>query len=808
MKKTIAILAAAFLILLVIVVFVAWRTVSSPWPKTNGDISLPGLQDEVTIIRDERGIPHIYASTPHDLFMAQGFVHAQDRFWQMEFWRRIGEGRLSEIFGDGQLKTDRFLRTLDITSAAEQSWAALDEESQAVLQAYTEGVNLYIEENQNDPPMEFKVLGLTGVTLTPEPWTPINTLTWAAMMSLDLGRNYKSELLRAQLLDRYGQAWMNELSNYPYDADRPIIVPDDVTWEHLGLDEVLAALPEDGLILGSGGGVGSNNWVVSGERTETGLPLLANDPHLGIQMPAIWYENGLHCHPFGDTCPYDVVGFSFASTPGVIIGHNRRIAWGVTNALVDVQDLYIERINPENPNQYEVNGEWRDMTIRQEKIVVAGQEEPEIITIRSTRHGPIINDVAYGPGSDWAYGWQPLALQWTAIGPNRLIQSSLGIDRATDWESFREALQYWDAPAQNFVYADVDGNIGYQMPGLIPIRARGDGTLPAPGWNDEYAWTGFIPFDELPTRFNPPEGYIITANNKIVGEDYPYFIGTEWPPGYRAQRIEELITAKDKLTRADFQRIQGDNANLLARKIIPDLAHVPLPRAEVAAIRDDLLHWDAQQGPDSAEALIFEDFYYHLFPAIFEDELEDVMEPNKRLVELIMTQPDSHWWDDVDTPAKETKNDMLARALNEAYDDLIERAGKDQDRWRWGDLHTATFRNQTLGQSGIGPIEAIFNRGPFRTGGGNDIVNATSWGGKEPAPFDVVWLPSMRMIVDMADFSRSLSINTTGQSGHPYNKHYDDQCEDWANIRYRPMFWERAQVEAHAEGVLTLTPGR
>ena len=808
MKKTIAILAAALVILLIIVAFGAWRTVSSPWPQTQGQLALPGLQNEVTVIRDQRGVPHIYATTSHDLFMAQGYVHAQDRFWQMEFWRRIGEGQLSEIFGESQLKTDRFLRTLGIVPAAERSWEAMDEESQAILQAYAEGVNAYIEENKEDLPLEFKVLGLTGVRFTPDPWTPLHTITWATMMSLDLGRNYKSELLRAQLLDRYGSSWMNELTNYPYDPDRPVIVPDSVAWDKLGLDETLAALPKEGLILGSGNGVGSNNWVVSGEHTKTGLPLLANDPHLGIQMPAIWYENGLHCQTLSKECPYDVVGFSFASTPGVIIGHNQRIAWGVTNAMVDVQDLYIERINPENPNQYEVNGQWQDMELRREEITVAGRDEPEIVTIRSTRHGPIINDIAYGPDSDWAYGWQPLALQWTAIESNRLIQSILSIDRATNWESFREALQYWDAPAQNFVYADVDGNIGYQMPGRIPIRAKGNGTLPAPGWNDEYAWTGFIPFDELPTRYNPPEGYIITANNKIVGEEYPYLIGTEWPPGYRAQRIEELITARDTLTIADFQRMQGDNANLLAREIIPDLAKVPLDRAEVVAMRDRLLQWDTQQNPESAEALIFEDFYFHLFPDIFEDEVVDAMPRNRRLVELVMSRPDSHWWDNVETPEQEKQSDILAQALNETYDDLIERAGKNPEKWRWGDFHTATFRNQTLGKSGIGAVEAIFNRGPFRTGGGNDIINATSWGGEEPAPFEVVWLPSMRMIVDMADFTRSLAINTTGQSGHPYHKHYDDQCEDWAAVRYAPMLWERAQVEAHAEGVLTLTPGR
>jgi penicillin amidase len=811
MKKIIAILAVALIILLAVAGFVAWRTVSSPWPKTNGELSLPGLQEQVTVIRDKRGIPHIYASNTHDLFMAQGYVHAQDRFWQMEFWRRIGAGRLSEIFGESQVETDRFLRTMGIVPAAERTWEAVDDETRSTLEAYAEGVNAYIDQNKDDLPMEFKVLGLTGVKFTPEPWKPLDTITWSTMMAFDLGGNYKHELRRAQLMDRYGEAWMHELMDIPYDEHHPSIVPTDVAWDKLGLETTVASLP-GGLMLGSGDGVGSNNWVVAGEHTETGMPLLANDPHLSIQMPAIWYENGLHCQPAGPDCPYDIVGFSFASVPGVIIGHNQRIAWGVTNTGPDVQDLYVERINPDNPNQYEVNGQWRDMDIHQEEIKVAGKDEPVIITVRSTRHGPIINDVAFGPGSDWAYGWQPLALQWTAIGTNRLPQSILTIDRATDWDSFREGLQYWDAPAQNFVYADMDGNIGYQMPGLIPIRAQGDGGMPVPGWNDDYAWTGFIPFDELPRSFNPEQGYLITANNRVIGPDYPYFISKEWAPGYRAQRIEELITSKDKLGVADFQKIHGDNANLLARAIIPTLAEVPLERSEVAAMRDRLTQWDVQQNKDSVETVFFETFYYHLIPAIYEDELAD-MAPHpsssaKSLIETLMSQPDSHWWDNVTTPGIETENDILAQALNEAYDDLIERVDKNPDKWRWGPLHTATFRNQTLGESGVGFVEAIFNRGPFETGGGGAIINATSWGGEEPNPFNVVWLPSMRMIVDMADLNRSLTINTTGQSGHPYNKHYIDQAEDWAAIAYQPMFWDRAQLEAQAEGTLTLTPGK
>ncbi|NOX61741.1 MAG: penicillin acylase family protein [Chloroflexi bacterium] len=808
MKKVFIVSLAALVALALIVGFWARWQVTLAWPQVDGQLQLAGLQDEVTVIRDKRGVPHIYASNAHDLFMAQGFIHAQDRFWQMEFWRRIGMGRLSELFGPASLEQDRFLRTLGLVPVAQMTFDALDADTKAALEAYAGGVNAYIEQNSDRLPLEFRVLGLTGVNFTPEPWTPINTLTWLTLMSFELGGNYRGELRRAQLMDRFGETWMRELMDIPYDQERPSIVSQDIDWRKLNLDAAISASAS--LSLASGEGIGSNNWVVSGDLTDTGAPILANDPHLSIQMPSIWYENGLHCQPVGADCPYNVVGFSFASAPGVIIGHNDAIAWGVTNVGPDVQDLYVEKLNPENPNQYLVNGEWRDIMWREELIYVAGQEEPERLIVRETRHGPIINDLAPGSASDWTYGWQPLALQWTALGVNRVAQSVLLLNQARDWESFRRALTYWDAPSQNFIYADREGNIGYQMPGLIPLRVQGDGGLPVPGWNDDYAWTGFIPFDELPRTFNPPEGYIVTANNQVVGPDYPYLISKEWAPGYRAQRIVDLIESADVLSVETMKQIQGDNANLVAGEVIPYLRDAPLERPDVAAQRDKLLAWDLQQDPDSAEAAFYEAFYYHLIPLILEDELGDLTpgygSSSKRFLVDIIDKPESHWWDDVSTPQRETRDQILAKALGAAYDDLSERLGPDPEKWRWGDLHTATFRNQTLGQSGIAPIEAIFNRGPQEVGGGNAIVNATAWGGKEPNPFEVVWLPSLRMIVDMADLSRSLAINTTGQSGHPYHPHYDDQIEMWAAVQYAPMLWRRDQVEADAEGTLILTP--
>lgn len=804
MRRALIAIVVVAIVLGVASLFVVRRQITLAWPQTNGTLQLAGLQDKVTVIRDKRGIPHIYASSAHDLFMAQGFVHAQDRFWQMEFWRRIGEGRLSELFGESQIDTDRFLRTLGVMRSAQLSQDKLDEEAVGVLEAYAQGVNAYIDQNKNRLPLEFRVLGLNGVKFTPEPWTPLNSLTWATMMAFDLGGNYESELYRAELVSRYGEAWMRELSYVPYPGDKPVIVPGGVAWNKVDSATVIPA--PKGLAIGGFDGIGSNNWVIHGSKTDTGMPLLASDMHLGIQMPSIWYEIGLHCQPVGDACPYNVVGYSFASTPTVIAGHNDRIAWGVTNVNPDVQDLYIERVNPDNPNQYEVDGQWVDMEVAQDDIKVAGKDDPVPLTIRRTRHGPILNDVAYGAESNWAYGWQPLSLQWTALEGNRILHAALHLDRARNWDEFRTALDSWDAPSQNFIFADVDGNIGYQMPGLIPIRAAGDGMMPVPGWTDDYAWTDYIPYDELPHAYNPAQGYIATANNRVIGPEYPHFLGNEWDAGYRAQRIGQMIEAKDKLDIADIEAIHGDDANLVMGELIPHLRDLRLDRPEVAKARDMLLTWDLQQDMDSPEAAFAEAFWYFLPSATLADEVADKLTRDPVFFRELVKNPSAHWWNNVYTPAVETRNDVFVQALNQAYDLMVTRQGSDLSKWRWGALHTATFENQTLGKSGIGMIERLFNRGPFETAGGGDIINATAWSTDESTLFQVQSLPSMRMIVDLSDLNRSLSTNTTGQSGHPYHKHYADQIDQWRTIGYAPMYWDRVQLEKASEGTLTLLP--
>lgn len=831
-RRILFITLAVVVILAIVAGGFAFALPRQSFPRTNGSVSLPGLDAPVEIIRDDYGIPHIYAETTHDLFFAQGYVHAQDRFWQMDFWRHIGSGRLSEMFGSGRVDTDRFLRTLGWARVAEEEWRNIDPASKAILEAYAEGVNAYLADHQGAAlSLEYAILGLITPDYQPEPWEPLHSLTWAKVMAWDLGGNMDAEIEMAILAKTYSASQIAEL--YPaYPTDHPYIVPEDnlgpeaalpaastrpALSAELGdlfsaLGQRLASLEP---VLGpSGVDIGSNNWVISGELTDSGMPLLANDPHLGIQMPSIWYEVGLHCAPLGSTCPVQVRGFSFAGAPGVVIGHNDRIAWGFTNVGPDVQDLFIEKLNPANPDQYEADGEWVDMTIVKETIQVAGGEPVEL-TVRYTRHGPVISDT-YGAFEEFTTqagialpADYAIALQWTALEPGRIFPAIWQFNTAQNWDEFRRAAQDFTAPSQNLVYADVDGNIGYQMPGNIPIRAGGDGSIPVPGWTGEYDWTGYIPFEELPYAFNPPQGYIATANNSVIAPDYPYLIGLDFDPGFRAERIVEMIEgASGSISIAAIQQMQGDNMTLNAEFVVPLLADIPMTDERLAAAIDLLAGWDYQMHMDSAPAALFAVFWKHLTLQTFADQLpaDQMMTAGGRGWEAfrrLVKQPSSVWWDDLTTPEPETMNTILVRALDAAVQELEGLQGSDPARWNWGGLHVATFRNQSLGVSGIGLIESIFNRGPYPTSGGSSIVNATGWG---LGSYEVGSVPSMRMIVDLSNLQNSLTIHTTGQSGHAYHPHYNDMVDPWRKIEYNPMHWERAAIEDAAEGTLRLTP--
>lgn len=815
----------------VLLVFSFWST-RRPFPAVSGEVEITGLDGQVEIVRDEAGIPHIYAATVHDLFLAQGYVHAQDRFWQMDTWRHIGAGRIAEMFGEDQVDTDAFLRTMGWTELAARQYTQTSELGRTALAGYTAGVNAYLaQRSPAELGFEYSVLELVNRNYTPDPWTAIDSILWGKVMAWDLRGNMNAEIERAMLLDDFTPEEVG-LFYPPYPQDHPVIVGDSaprVSGPGLNpsppsaLQTISRTLSNAGRVdqvTGGGGvGIGSNSWVIGPERTATGAPILANDPHLGIRMPSIWYQVSLHCVPKTEACPFDVTGFSFAGMPGVIIGHNDRVAWGLTNLGPDVMDLYVERLNPDNPLQYEVDGRWVDMDVRVETIEVAGGDPVDLV-VRETRHGPIISD-DYGILEDFTDNagiplpeQYAIALRWTALEENpSLIDAALSLDLAADFESFRDALRLFDVPAQNMIYADIEGNIGYQAPGKVPIRENWDGRMPVPGWNSQYEWSGYIPYDELPSSYNPSEGYIVTANNPVVDGSYPYLLTTDWNYGDRAYRIREMVVADSDVTLDEVAEMQVDTYNRHAERLLPWLLGLDMSGEDGIVVRaqEILSSWDRRNDADSAGAAVFETVWRNLLTLAFHDDLEEDMWPTggtrwSLAVAGMLPFEDLRIWDDQTTDTVESAEDILRAAFLAGVAEAEDLLGGTPDEWEWGRLHGAVFRNETLGESGVGLIESRFNRGPYPVGGGTDIVNAVGWYADEG--YEVTWVPSMRMIVDLGDLQNSRAIHTTGQSGHAYNSHYQDMIEDWASGEYLPMRWDREDIRRHSEGVLALVPER
>lgn len=840
------------LVLALVAAGVGWWTVQRSFPTTSGRVDVPGLTGSVTVYRDDAGIPQLVAETDHDLFFAQGYVHSQDRFWEMDFRRHVTAGRLAELFGESQIGTDAFIRTLDWRGIAEREYELLDPESKRYYDAYADGVNAYLAEHSGaDLSLEYAVLGLQNSGYTPEPWTPIDSIAWLKAMAWDLRSNLGDEIDRALLATtlapeqveflhpEYAWGEMPTILGGPMasapaatsirplapgegtstteavgagDAGDAEASPDGAAEALTSLSAAIDAIPE--LLGPEGGDLGSNSWVISGALTESGQPLLANDPHLGPAMPSIWTQMGLHCAEVRDDCAFDVAGYTFSGLPGVIIGHNDRIAWGFTNLGPDVADLYLERVDGDS---YELDGRQVPLTLREETINVAGGD-PVTITARSTARGPIVTDIRddfgdvaseYPAASGAPEGDYEVSLQWTALTAGTTPQAVFALNRARDWQGFRAAAALFDVPSQNLIYADESGNIGYQAPGDIPVRLSGDGTVPLPGWTSANGWSDSIAFDELPSVFNPAAGYIVTANNPATGPDGP-LITEDWDYGYRAAGIDRLIRERiadgGKLTADDIAEMQLDTADANAATFLPLIAGLDLDgdAARGAALLDG---WNGRADVDSAEAAYFAVFWRSLL----DDMFASLPEPTRpqggdrwyNVVGTLLGEPDSPWWSTTASGAT-GRDAVIAEALAAAWIEASELLGDDADSWRWGKLHTLTLTNQSFGESGIGPIEWLFNRGPYELGGGSSIVNAIGW--DVSIGYDVDWVPSMRMVVDFDDLDESRWINLTGASGHAFNPHYDDQAPLWQRGELRPWPFTVKAVQEAATDTLQLRP--
>jgi len=807
------VIVAALLVVAALLLYLRYRF-RLPLPRVEGAVAVSGLSGKVEVIRDRAGVPHIYAADLPDLFFAQGYVQAQDRLWQMELNRRLSRGRLSEIFGKVALDMDRFVRTIGMARAAQMDLACLSEESRNLLDAYLRGVNSYLETNAGKLPVEFALLGFR-----PEPWELLDSLAWMKMQAWHLSENWSTEILNAALVGKVGPERAARLCGaYPQDnpailARQTVIRAAEVFLE--SYRNLSSWFPADALA------GRSNCWAVRGSRSVSGKALFAYDPHLGLAVPSLWHA----CHL---VCPgFEVTGATFPGIPGVIVGHNRDISFGFTNSFSDVQDLYLERLNPKKAGEYEHNGKWSKAERIVEEISVKGERAPHRLEVILTRHGPLVGDLLHLKAENKDLGF---ALRWAGHEGSDPLAALLHLDRAKNWSDFCAALARWDSPSQNAVYADRKGNIGYCLVGKIPIRRRGIGLVPVPGWSDEHEWSGWIPWQEMPREYNPRRGYVVSANNQIVGQEYPYYIGLGTGNGNRAARIEQLIRAKDKLSLDDFAAMQGDLHSRPARRfaaLLTSLAGGILKQRELAPVREQasaalsvLKGWQGQLGADSAAAAVYAVCEYYAKRRLFGPWLGDLTEhycgrgvhgsgtvsiylEYSHLVLLeILEQDDGAW---LSTPEGQRRNreQLLAKALRDSLSYLSRSGGKDPNRWRYGDFHKAWFIHP-IGRRK--PFNLVFNPKPVAFGGSADTIWQCSPLRSLP-PLKSSYSASWRYLVDFSDLDGALWIHSSGQSGHPASRHYKDLVPLWATGRYRPLLWSRDRVEAEAEARLTLLPG-
>ena len=788
-----------------------YMALKRPLARTTGTIRLEGLEDEVEILRDRWGVPHIYATGEHDLLFAQGFVHAQDRLWQLDLWRRLVAGRLSEVMGELTVPVDRWVRTLSMRRVAEQEVDLLSDEYRSLLEAYAAGINARIA--QGRLPVEFTLL-----RYKPEPWTVADSLGWGKYISWVLSVNWESELLRAQLIKLLGPELAHELEAGQLQGKHTVVPPgtDLAKVGPAALKRAEDARP----FLGppARDGLGSNNWALSASRTATGAPLLANDMHLLMSLPSIWYENHLVCKESFDGRSLNLVGITFPGIPGIASGHNGSVAWGWTAGFADNQDLFIERLRRSRDAwgktkvQYEFQDDWLDAQVIEEEIKVKGGETV-IEEVVVTHHGPIINSLA----PDLA-GEDPLALRWPSLDPDSMLDALMALARARDCLEFREGLRTWSAPNLSVVYADTGGNIGYSYPGKIPIRAAGDGRVPVPGWTGEYEWTGYIPFEELPHQYNPPQGYVASANNKVMGDDYPYEVGNEFTVGDRYQRIVELIEAQETIDVDYVKRMQFDQLSPAARAMAPYLGQLTVEDPELAAVVEIMGKWDGTLAVDSPAAAVYQVFVRRMHDLLLRDKLDDLAEryrgkgPTPLLqdgsmfgekawawLRQILSEPDSHWFD---LGQGEQRDDVMRLALRHTVDFLTAELGPEIDDWSWGKLHTLTYAHM-LGS--VKPLDKLFNRGAYPMGGDGSTVWATGISRLDLSCEGTIG-PPFRFIADLGDLRNSWGILVPGQSGQPGSKHYDDQIQAWFEGEYHPLLYEREDVEREAEDRLILEP--
>ena len=787
-------IGVALIISIIVGSFWLWQ--SSSLPQINGTLQLDsdaGLNEPVTIVRDRYAIPHIYAETETDAWFSLGFVHAQDRLWQMEFQRRVAEGKVSEIVGDRALPIDILLRSLDFPYYARASWQKLDKETQEALSAYASGVNAFIQKRNHPLSMEFALL-----QVKPRLWTPYDSLAMIKVVALGLSGNAFNEAGRAELSKYLSDEQIQQFFQSEEENASPVPVRKWASLADRQFSQISSTIA--GFEVGA-----SNNWVVSGVRSQSGSPLLANDPHLNLTAPSIWYQ--AHISVNGR----NLIGATIAGMPAVILGRNDNIAWGFTNTGPDTQDLFIEKINPDNANEYLTPLGWKEFETREE-IFNVRFGDPVTMTMRKTRHGPVLPEETER-FVDIVKDGHTVALSWTVLSEDDITpQAFYHMNKATGWIPFKRALTDWTAPMQSIVYADRRGNIGFIAPGRVPVRKEANnvkGRVPVPGWDGRFDWQGFIPFEELPQAFNPEQDYLLSANNKIVPDSYPHMITADWHPGYRARRIKQLIDETAKHDVDSFLAMQRDDFSPVAAKFLPVMMDFKTESTDSANALHLLKNWDHRMKVGKPEPLIYAAWFRELTKQIYSDETGDLFQKNWRMkptfVWNVITDRDgqSKWCDDQETLHRETCRDLFRNSLQAAVGELVSKHGSDMSEWQWGDVHIAIHKHQPFDAI---PILRNFFSIEDPTNGGATTLDRARYSQSSTRPYANVHAGGYRAVYDMGEAGQSFFMQSTGQSGNILSPHYDDLSDLWARREYLPQITDPKEIQNGSIGELRLEP--
>ena len=800
MKKAKILFGILFSLTLILIIgyFALKYLVTKSFPDYSGEMQLAGLHHPVKIYRDNYGVPHIFAQDDHDAFFAQGYVHAQDRLWQMDLARRAGEGRLSEILGTQTIKFDKMLKTVGFRQIAERLENHISPTSKEILQAYSDGVNACILTQKGKYPVEFDMLNYE-----PEEWKPVHSLMIARLMAWELNISWHVDVVLGELVEKLGEEKAKEIfPTYPENA--PVIVSHSSQGGNIvPLKQLASVHKEFKQFFGTTGThIGSNAWAVSPGKSASGYAMLANDPHLGLGLPAKWYE----IHLNGGSL--NVAGVSLPGAPLVIIGHNNNVAWGFTNVMADDADFYLERTDSLGAGQYMFKGEWKEIESIQDTILVKDSSFVPI-EIKRTHHGPAINEIY--PLEEFVSS-DFITMKWTGYEMSDELLGIYLVNTSRDWKNFLSGVREFTVPGQNFVYADVKGNIGYKPGVRLPKRVHNNPTLPVPGWTGEHEWEGFIPFDDLPLLYNPPEGFIATANNKTTNS-VPYHIANLWEPPSRIQRIREVLQAKKVLEPADFKQLQNDYYSYFAKDLTPFIlaAYHGAPHADsrLETVLNYFHNWNFTFTKDDVPTAIFEVFFHHLIKNVYRDEMgEDLFQqyiflanvPYRVTIKLL-SDSSSAWFDDVTTQTIETRDNIIRNSLADALQDLTGRFGSDVKEWRWGRLHTLTLRHPF---GSINVLESIVNIGPMEIGGSGTTVNNGEY--HLTSPYEMTLGPSMRQIIDFGNVNGALSVIPSGQSGQPLHDYYADQVAMWKNGEYHSMPLDESVIAQQSKNILYLIP--